>query len=221
MRIYQVILDFLKIFCRLKPKKVKNYFLRIKNFHKNNSIEKRLLSNYIKKLKVKKLLDYGCNDCFLNKFLKNKIKYFGIDNNSELLKQKKFSKNFFYEKNFKYNLYKNYFDCIIISHVIAHIYYDQRTLKKLSKLLKNNGYLIIITPNKTFKFLTFFYNIFNNYYPDMTISHYHSHRSLKKLLIMNSFKIKEIFTYSISKNKISKSFINSRTFVLGKKKIKN
>ena len=218
MRAKYIFIDLIKNFFTIKPSLVKNYVLRIKKFNLKNKSEKIFISSIIKKYKSKKVLDYGCGDCYLNLFLNKKsIKYIGVDNDSKLKNSKIYSKNFYSSRNFNYKKHKSFFDCIVLSHVIGHVYLPDTTLQRLKKLLIHEGILIIVTPNKYYKILYFFLNLFNDYLPDLTISTYYSSLTLKKLLIKNSFKIVENYNYSIVKNKIKNEFINSRVLVIGEK----
>ena len=38
----------------------------------------------LKKQKVKRILDFGCNDGLLYKYLNNNINYWGVDNNKKI-----------------------------------------------------------------------------------------------------------------------------------------
>ena len=82
--------------------------------------------------------------------------------------------------------------------------------------LKKNVIIIIVSPNKYFKFFYFFINIFNNYLPDETIS---KHYSIKELENMNnlSWKILESYSYTIKNNKIYNNILNSRFVLILKK----
>ena len=220
MRQKKIITDFLKVFFKFKPKKVKNYLNRTNYFnkHSNQLVEQEYILKNIKKYKKKIILDYGCNDCFFSTKLNKKFKYFGVDNNSELLKKntKIFSKNFFFLKKNRLPFSDNYFECIVLSHVISHIYEIEILFREFKRVLKKDGIIIIISPNKIYKFYYFFINIFNNYFPDETISKYYSQNEISKISNGN-FKILESRSYSIIDKKISNKFINSRTIVVLKK----
>jgi len=220
MRQKKIVTDFLKIFFRFKPKKVKNYLSRTNKFNKNiyQKIEQQHILNKINKYKKKIILDYGCNDCFFSTKLNKTFRYTGVDNNRELLKKstKLYSKNFIFLKNKKLPFANDCFDCVILSHVIAHIYKPKMLLDEIFRVLKKRGILIIISPNKIFKFFYFFLNLFNGYYPDETISKYYSNREIIKL-IDNNLKIVESYSYSVKQNKIKNLFVNSRIVLIFKK----
>ena len=133
------------------------------------------------------ILDYGCNDCFFSTMLSPGYTYYGIDSNKELLnkKIKIYSRKFFFLQKNILPFKKEYFDCILLSHVLPHIYEPKKLIKKLEKIIKKNGIIIIVCPNKIFKFLYFFFNIFNNYVPDETISKHYSPNDTKNLFDNN------------------------------------
>ncbi|MBD3164342.1 methyltransferase domain-containing protein [Candidatus Woesearchaeota archaeon] len=99
-----------------------------------------------------KLLDVGCKDfgneeAFLLKKLEGKNLFlYGIDKTD--VKNPKF--NFTQgdiEKGLPYD--DNYFDIIVAGEIIEHIYNTDLFLKEIYRCLKNNGHLIITTPNTT------------------------------------------------------------------------
>ena len=220
MRIRKVFVDFFKVFFSFKPRNVKNYIYRANNFirSRNQLTEQKFILKKINKYKKKIILDYGSNDCYFSTHLNRKYKYYGVDNNKSLQKKntKIYSKNFICLKSKKIPFKKNFFDCIILSHVIAHIYKPKKLINKLRMHLKKNGIIIIVSPNKYFKFFYFFINIFNNYLPDETIS---KHYSIKELENMNnlSWKILESYSYTIKNNKIYNNILNSRFVLILKK----
>jgi ubiquinone/menaquinone biosynthesis C-methylase UbiE len=219
MRIKKVFIDLLKHFFKFKPKKVNNYLSRTNVFNKSRKqiIEQKYIFKKIKKYHKKKILDYGCNDCFFSTIIDKKIKYYGVDNNKELLnkKLKIYSKNFLFLKKTKIPFRKEYFDCVLLSHVLPHIYNSKSLIEEIKRVLKKNGILIIVCPNKIFKFFYFFLNIFNNYIPDETISKHFSSKNVQDLFD-NNWKLLETNEYSIQK-KIKKKYLNSRFIIIFKK----
>ena len=214
MRIIEVIKDF------LKGKRNPNYHLRVKKFSQNiNQIaEKNIISKILKKQNVNRILDFGCNDGLLNKYLNNDINYWGIDNNKRIKKGLKlYSKNIKIIKK-KIPFKNDFFDCVVLSHVIAHIENPYKLIRNLEKKLKSKGIFIIVSPNKFYKFFYSFFNIFNNYNPDTTIYKYYSSLEIKNKFLKN-YKILDTLNYSIKNGKIRNSLINSR-FLIVLKKIK-
>jgi len=221
MRILKIIIDFLKIFIGLKPAKVSNYIDRTNKFirSKSQKIEQKFILKKINKYKKKIILDYGSNDCYFAKFLDKKYNYYGVDNNPDLLNKnvKIFSNSFFFLNKKKLPFRENFFDAIILSHVIAHIYKPDDLLAKLKKVLKKDGILIIISPNKYYKFIYFFINLFNSYLPDETISKHYSINDIDKIT-KEKWKILEKFSYSVNKKKLIYKIINSRIILILKKR---
>ena len=220
MRIIEVIKDFLKVFIMIKGKRNPNYHLRVKKFSQNiNQIaEKNIISKILKKQNVNRILDFGCNDGLLNKYLNNDINYWGIDNNKRIKKGLKlYSKNIKIIKK-KIPFKNDFFDCVVLSHVIAHIENPYKLIRNLEKKLKSKGIFIIVSPNKSYKFFYSFFNIFNNYNPDTTIYKYYSSLEIKNKFLKD-YEILDTLNYSIKNGKIRNSLINSR-FLIVLKKIK-
>lgn len=218
MRIIEVIKDFLKIFITIKGKRNSSYHKRVRNFsqNKNQILEKKIISKILKKQNVNRILDFGCNDGLLSKYLINKINYWGVDNNKEIKKDiKLYSKNIKIIKK-KIPFKNNFFDCVVLSHVIAHVESPYKLIRYLEKKLKIKGIFVIISPNKYYKFFYFFFNIINNYNPDTTIYKYYSSLEIKKKFFKN-YKILYSLNYSIKNGKIRNSFINSRFLIVCRK----
>ena len=218
MRIIEVIKDFLKVFIMIKGKRNPNYHLRVKKFSQNiNQIaEKNIISKILKKQNVNRILDFGCNDGLLNKYLNNDINYWGIDNNKRIKKGLKlYSKNIKIIKK-KIPFKNDFFDCVVLSHVIAHIENPYKLIRNLEKKLKSKGIFIIVSPNKFYKFFYSFFNIFNNYNPDTTIYKYYSSLEIKNKFLKN-YKILDTLNYTIKNGKIRNSLINSRFLIVLKK----
>ena len=89
-------------------------------------------------------------------------------------------------------------------------------LNRLNKILKKDGILIIISPNKYFKFFYFFLNLINNYIPDETIFKHYSINDIIKLTD-KKWNVLEKFSYSINEKKIKNKIVNSRIFLILKK----
>ncbi len=218
MRIIEVIKDFLKVFIVMKGRRNQNYHKRVEKFSKNKNqiTEKKMISKILKKQKVKKVLDFGCNDGLLNKYLSKKIIYWGVDNNRHIKKELRlFSKNIkIIKKKLPFN--NNFFDCVVLSHVIAHIENPHELIINLEKKLKFNGIFLIISPNKFYKFFYSFLNIFNNYNPDTTIYKHYSSLEIKRKFLKN-YEIVNILDYSVNKGKIKNFLINSRLLIVCRK----
>ena len=218
MRIIKVIKDFLKIFIMIEGKRNPNYHKRVKNFsqNKNQIVEKKIISKILEKQNVNRILDFGCNDGLLSKYLNYNINYWGVDNNKEIIKDIKLhSKNIKIIKN-KIPFKNDFFDCVVLSHVIGHIESPYKLIRLLEKKLKIKGIFVIISPSKYYKFFYSFFNIVNNYNPDTTIYKYYSSLEIKKKFLKN-YKILDTLNYSIKNGKISNAFINSRFLIVCRK----
>ena len=222
MRLLNLYFDFLKIFSLIKRKhSKKNYAQKVKDwsFTKIQLIEKKFILKQINFFKKKRILDYGCNDCSFNKILKKGYSYWGVDSNSDLLdnKIKKYSRKFKIIRNYKIPFKKNSFDCILLSHVIGHIENTNLLLQNFNKILSTNGIIIIVTPNKYFRFFYSFLNIFNNYEPDQTIVKYYSLGEIISTVEKNKFEVIKYYKFSVKGNKIKSRYLNSRILVIAKK----
>ena len=204
----------------IKGKRNPNYHKRVKKFSQNvNQIaEKNIISKILKKQNVKRILDFGCNDGLLNKYLDNNINYWGVDNNKKIKKELKlYSKNIKIIKK-KIPFKNDFFDCVVLSHVLAHIENPNKLIRNLENKLRIKGIFIIVSPNKSYKFFYSFINIFNNYNPDTTIYKYYSSLEIKNKFLKD-YEILDTLNYSIKNGKIRNSLINSR-FLIVLKKIK-
>tara|TARA_B100001013_G_scaffold340484_1_gene263756 strand:+ start:60 stop:728 length:669 start_codon:yes stop_codon:yes gene_type:complete len=152
----------------LKYQKKNQWWNKKGNFrilHKINPIRvKYILKIFNKPLRKKNVLDIGCGGGLISEALaNNKANVIGIDENNQNLKEAKVhakisklkvnyvhsSFNNFYKKN------KIKFDLIICLEFIEHVENFEETLKKITKLIKPNGMLILSTINRNVKSLIF------------------------------------------------------------------
>lgn len=127
-----------------KQKNKKMFFEILTNFLNFDVI------SFILKNKNSRVLDFGCGGGSLISALKEmKYDVFGVEKDIDLVNilKKEFGadkiKNF---DNFN-ELEKNSFDIIVLSHVIEHLDDPIKSLTVLCSLLKNNGFILISTPN--------------------------------------------------------------------------
>ncbi len=130
----------------------------------NNTIFRRIIGyrlinkfRYIwKELNNKEfnLLDIGCGNHSpqITKLYFPKVNYYGVDitsyNNDEL--DFKVMKQFYHkdlEKDSIDDIPNNFFDVIIVSHVIEHLSNGLEVIDKLAKKIKTNGYIYIEFPS--------------------------------------------------------------------------
>ena len=143
-----------------------------------------------------RVLDLGCgNDSFeITKFHLNLKEYIGVDNtywnsdkSSYLGIDKLIIMDLDKKPNFKL-LKNNYFDFIIMNHVIEHLNNGEKVLKALFKKLKIGGIIYIETPD-----ISTLNNPsaigFLNFYDDKTHRRIYEIKSLVSFLSANGYKI--------------------------------
>lgn len=98
--------------------------------------------------KESKLLDIGCYKCFLSTLLPKTIEYYGIDfknfkrytnKNIKIQDLNKETKLFYPDK---------YFDYIIATGILEHIFFIDKMMLEIKRVLKDSGYVIIGLPNE-------------------------------------------------------------------------
>ena len=154
-----------------------------KNYVLSNDKDKECsiyLKNNLDK-NVKTIIDYGCGNKILSEYLNST---YDVDN---------------YDIGMN-NIDKKY-DCLVLSHVLEHIYDINPFIENLKKYIKNDGYLYIEVPNMEY------YKEFINFGPLQEISLEHinffSKYSLSKLMINNNFipiKVEDSY-FHINENK--------------------
>jgi 2-polyprenyl-3-methyl-5-hydroxy-6-metoxy-1,4-benzoquinol methylase len=129
--------------------------------HYSKEYEKVVFKNYDLSLKDAKfseedfrkkfILDYGCANGIFYKFLTqiygvcaNNI--YGVDIESDMLEDCKKTSSNFYSTN-EINKIKKKFDLITMWNVIEHIYDPKSALRYIIDLLKDDGEILIETPN--------------------------------------------------------------------------
>jgi len=195
-----LIKDFLKIFItRNKNYNYDNNYALKAEMHAKNKLsidEINTVKYYLYDKTIPKnlnILDVGCNTGMpLVNFLNQTIdcKGFGIDINKQAIDSFKA-----HENNISLKLYDgvtipfedNYFDHVILHHVIGHVKEPNRILSEINRVLKPGATLSIITPNLWYKFFRFPHNLINNFKPDNSILRYYSKNKLKKALEINQF----------------------------------
>lgn len=149
-----------------EPHKISNddFFQKIHAFlmgsyykKKKNAVE-RLCSYVFKKVYIEipakkgaKILDLGCGSG-INLYNLNKLGFdtYGIDFSEKAVNfaRKELKLKNIKHGNLKSNSYpKNFFDVVILSHVIEHLPDPKKTIILVKKILKKNGQVIITTPN--------------------------------------------------------------------------
>ncbi len=116
--------------------------------------ELNYIINILNKKDDIKILDYGCNTGYFLNLIKNRyptkrFELYGADINKYAIKyaRKRYSGFRFFNTKGDF-LYKHKFDVIILSHVLEHIKDRENFIRKLKKLMKKNGLLIIAIPQE-------------------------------------------------------------------------
>ena len=137
------------------------------------------------------VLDLGCNNGLVSNVIFNmECEVIGVD----LPKVIKIAKvKFPYIKFLSFNLNSsfpfedNYFDCIMAGEIIKHIIDDEKFLKECHRVLKDNGKLIITTPN-----IAYIRNrmllLLGRYVDVETYMHLYAFRNLKRKMAKTGFK---------------------------------
>ena len=152
-----------------------NNKLKMQQRKKQYVIDVNLINNFINKGKV---LDVGCNGGFLLNEFSNKFIKYGteVDIKSVEYAKKyftKFAKNIYYTNLISSNFKNNYFDLITMRGVIEHVSDPVSHIKKISKILKKNGYLYICaTPNGESKIFSIYKERWNLFHPVQHLWHF-------------------------------------------------
>lgn len=116
----------------------------------SNIFQKRfnLIKKYYPSGNNKKVLDIGCsNGVFLDIFKKNKFITWGIEP-SEIAKiATSKGHKIIYSDFEKAKLPTNYFDVVVMNHVLEHLENSQKILIKIKEVLKKGGMVLIDVPN--------------------------------------------------------------------------
>lgn len=113
--------------------------------------ERTIVCSFLKEQKIKKILDFGCNTGFYASEVKKNTgaEVYGTDINEYALDvgRKKYPEIKFLSLE-KAASMKNYFDAIILIHVLEHVPDCSQTLSLLKSLLAKNGKIIINVPQE-------------------------------------------------------------------------
>lgn len=138
---------YLNLYDKAKAKKIDKGLIREERFE--------IISKFIKKYKkTGSILDYGAGDGHLRDFVDDNYKYYYLDiskNHFNNLKKNDVVLEF--NSDFKIPLKNKTMDVIVLSEVIEHLPNPGLVLSDIKKVLKDDGLLIITTPN-------IFYSIF-------------------------------------------------------------
>lgn len=101
-----------------------------------------------------KVLDFGCGDGVYESLLPKKLlksaMFYGVDISQEQLKKAKdlfFKSSLISDLDPKTNYPDNFFDVVICSEVLEHVFFPETIIAEISRVLKRKGLLILTVPN--------------------------------------------------------------------------
>jgi len=146
------------------------------------------IANYMKNNDI--VLEIGCGNGFFYEYLKKhkKVRYIGIDASKDNIYLARKKGNYFILGSAERLPFKSFcIDVIVGIDVLHHLNFN-KAIKEASRVLKNNGILLAVEPNKT-KFNTFLTKIFR-FHEDYT--KYPSIGDIKEVMEKNHFDVIEI-----------------------------
>lgn len=173
-------------------KKFKNFFEKVSILLRNLRI-KNFLS-----IKNKKILDIGFGRGIEISILQKKNQTYGVEITSKYFKNlRKIGVKTFLNKNLNLKMFKNeFFDYIFMWHNLEHQKDINSLIKKIYKILKPKGYLIIEVPNSESMQARLDKKHWLYWDAPRHINHF-SITSISKLLLNYGFRIRNIKTFSI------------------------
>lgn len=184
----------------MKKKKGISSFLNKKalNYGMHPDRQKRLMTLLGKDIEKKKILDIGCSTGYFGKLLKDQGAYVvGVDISADAIEDAK--KNLDEALVLDVNIErlphkKGEFDIVVAAEVIQFLYNPEMVLRELNRVLKDDGKLVITTPNLLYwgnrlKFLKgeFVYQKIGVF--DEGHVHFYTNETLKEDLKKSGFKI--------------------------------
>lgn len=151
-------------------------------------------------LRNKNILDIGCSDGYLLSQITNCANnFYGLEASdygvAECLKKNIKVQNFFWDDQKALPYEDNFFDLVVAGELIEHIFDTDYFLQEIKRVLKDNGYFLITTPNLASLgrrlYLFFGRNPLMETSLNNSCGHirYFTFASLKNLLTNNGFKV--------------------------------
>lgn len=149
------------------------------------------------------ILDFGCNTGYLLKLLCHaapKNTYYGADINPHALNTaKRRNPDFTFFLTSQLSQHAEYFDVIIISHVLEHVHDGKKMLDQAHRLLKKNGTLIIAIPQERIRgdatIFQLLYNVMRLRFENPHVISY-NYENLKNLLNLSGYDlVKHTYTH--------------------------
>lgn len=146
--------------------------------------------NYLNALPAGKILDVGCGLGFFLSGLDDKFDKYGVEISKlasiDALHYGKVFNGTLEDAKFE----ENFFDVVILYHVIEHLDSPESVLTEIKRILKKDGILLIGTPNFGCICAKIFGDNFRMLHDKTHVSLF-SHNSLKKFLIANNFIVEK------------------------------
>ena len=175
---------------------VKNKIIKDRIYYQN-----KIIKEIVKKKKKINFLDIGCFDGLLLKKLSQNFKdskFYGLDNNKYLKSKFPTKNNFHFNLNINELDKKISFDIIILSHSIMYIEKLDKILNILRSKLKDNGRIIIHTPN--YEKNPYYYLMSDNFH------------------FINTKNIQNIFSlFNLSVTTLKKNYLQNESIFIAKK----
>ena len=155
-------------------------------------LKKKKVIQIISKMKKGKILDIGCGSGDFLKYMEScgwDADGIETDKGARIIAEKKLGRKI--EENVDLLSEENKYDVISMWHVLEHVYDVEKYLKKINKLLKNSGVLVVGVPNcasydaKKYKGNWVAYDL------PIHLSHFRK-KNIEALAKKSSFKLKEI-----------------------------
>ena len=151
--------------------------------------------------KPSKILDLGCGNGDLGRFLKNDSHYIDGVTISEMeytIAQKVIDQVYVYnlENGLPEEVLKNKYDIILCSHILEHICYPSKLLLDIKSVLNTDGYIVVCLPNilhykSRLELLKGNFNYAEVGLWDQTHFKWYTFASAERLFLNSGFKVKQ------------------------------
>jgi 2-polyprenyl-3-methyl-5-hydroxy-6-metoxy-1,4-benzoquinol methylase len=170
------------------------------DYYSNEGGVAKAVSKLLQSMKIKKImnfkrkgriLDVGCGDGeFLLCFKKRGWEVYGVDTSEHAyrLARRKLGRNVFNCDLKRLSFPDRFFDVITLNHVLEHMFDPNKELKEIHKILKDDGILLLSTPNID----SFQFKITKEHWFHLDIPrhlYHYSPTTIKNLLEINGFKV--------------------------------
>jgi len=150
-------------------------------------------------VKGKRVLDIGCRDAILRRYLSADVDYYGLDklSYSKVAKSSRVFTTDICARALPRQLKRSYFETVVLGETLEHLKNPLKALQNINKLLINGGRLVGSTPNiLSWRFFFFFELIHGKKGKKIPEENDHLYSfdkgTLKNLLLLAGFKIKMI-----------------------------